>query len=132
MHGKSRAGLPPLAYRWPMEPSEPTQPARGSCPRCGKPPGLHWTHFLPSNTRGRVLKCDACGGGYDLSDGCRIAGLMGGLLGLGPSILLFGRIIGASHGSTPSVLAAIGVVIAGFAVGSLLLTWVTLRLVPKP
>ena len=131
--GKSGAGLPPLAYRWPMERPEPTPPpARGSCPRCGKPPGLRWTHFLPSNTRGRVLKCGACGGGYDLSDGCRIAGLMGGLLGLGPSILLFGRIVGVGHASTPSVVAATAVVIAGFAVGSALLTWVTLRLVPRP
>jgi hypothetical protein len=112
---------------------EPTPPrTRASCPRCGKPPGLRWTYLLPSNARGRVLKCRACDGGYDLSDGCRIAGLMGGLLGLGPSILLLGRIVAAGHGSAPSVIAGVAVVIGGFAFGSLLLTWVTLRLVPKP
>ena len=112
---------------------EPTPPrTRASCPRCGKPPGLRWTYFLPSNTRGRVLKCRACDGGYDLSDGCKIAGLMGGLLGLGPSILLFGRIVTAGHGSAPFVIAATAVVISGFTLGSLLLAWVSLRLVPKP
>jgi hypothetical protein len=116
-----------------MEGSEPTPPrTRAGCPRCGKPPGLRWTHFLPSNARGRVLKCQACGGGYDLSDGCRIAGLMGALLGMGPSILLFGRVVGAGHGSAISVIAGIAVVISGFALGSILLTWVSLRLVPKP
>lgn len=112
---------------------EPTPPrSRSSCPRCGKPPGLRWTYFLPSNTRGRVIKCDACGGGYDLSDNCKMAGLLGGLLGLGPSILLFGRIIAAGHGSAVSKIAATGVVIAGFMLGSMLLSWITLALVPKP
>jgi len=113
--------------------SEPPSPrSRSSCPRCGKPPGLRWTYFLPSNTRGRVIKCDACGGGYDLSDNCKMLGLLGGLLGLGPAILLFGRIVAAGHGSAPSVIAGTGVVIAGFALGSMLLTWISLGLVPKP
>ena len=113
--------------------AEPTPPRpRSSCPRCGKPPGLRWTYFLPSNTRNRVIKCDACGGGSDLSANCKMAGLLGGLLGLGPAILLFGRIIAAGHGSIASKIAATGVVIAGFALGSTLLAWITLSLVPKP
>ena len=113
--------------------AEPTPPRpRSSCPRCGKPPGLRWTYFLPSNTRNRVLKCDACGGGYDLSDNTKIAGLLAGLLSLGPSILLFGRIIAAGHGAAASKIAATGVVIAGFVLGSTLLSWITLKLVPKP
>jgi hypothetical protein len=112
--------------------AEPTPRSRSSCPRCGKSPGLRWTYFLPSNTRGRVIKCDACGGGYDLSDTCKIAGMLGGLLGLGPSVLLFGHIVAAGHGSAVSKIAATGVVIAGFMLGAILLSWITLALVPKP
>ena len=112
--------------------SEPTpSKSRFACPRCGKPTRLSWLYLLPSNTRNRVLKCQACGGGYDLADSTKIAGLMGGLVGLGPSILLFGRVVAAGHGSAPSVIAATGVVIAGFALGSLLVTLVSFRLVPK-
>ena len=87
---------------------------------------------MPSNTRNRVIKCQACDGGYDLSDNCKIAGLLGGLVGMGPSIFLFGRIVAAGHGSAPSVVAGTATVIAGFALGSILLTWITLALVPKP
>lgn len=107
------------------------QPSRASCPHCGKPPGLRWTHFLPSNARGRVLKCQACGGGYDLSDGCKMAGMMGALLGMGSAILLFGRIVKAGHASAPSKIAGTAVVIAGFALGSALVTWISLKLVRK-
>lgn len=112
-------------------PENPPQASRGSCPHCGKAPGLRWVHFFPSNARNRVFKCQACGGGYDLSDGCKMAGMMGALLGMGPAILLFGRIIQAGHGSAPSKIAGTGVVIAGFAIGSALVTWISLKLVRK-
>jgi hypothetical protein len=79
-----------------------------------------------------VIKCDACGGGYDLSDNCKMAGMLGGLLGLGPSILLFGRIIAAGHGSAASKIGATGVVIAGFMLGAIVVSWIALSLVPKP
>jgi hypothetical protein len=112
--------------------SEPAPtPSRASCPHCGKPPGLRWVHFFPSNARGRVFKCQACGGGYDLSDGCKMAGMLGALIGMGPAILLFGRIVKAGHGAGPYVVAGTAVVIGGFALGSALVTWISLKLVRK-
>ncbi|HXJ19332.1 MAG TPA: hypothetical protein VMT03_03795 [Polyangia bacterium] len=101
------------------------------CPHCGRPPGLRWYHLLPSNNRNRVLKCASCGGGYDLSDGAKIASMMGGFLGLGPSILLFGKIAKAGHGSAAATLTGTIVVAAAFALGSMLVASLALALVPK-
>jgi hypothetical protein len=113
--------------------SEATTPQkRGSCPRCGKPAGLRWWNFLPSSDRRRVLKCPSCGGTFDLSDGSKIASIMGGFLGMGPSIFLLGRITAAGHGSKPSIVLGTLVVAAGFGLGSIVVTWISLRLVSKP
>jgi len=112
-------------------PDAASTPSRFRCPHCGKPPGLRWTQFLPSNTRNREFTCRACGNAYDTSDACRMAGMMGALLGMGLSILLFGRIVKAGHGATPSVVAATAVVIAGFALGSVIVTWISFKLVRK-
>jgi hypothetical protein len=110
---------------------ETAPPSRAACSHCGKPPGLRWVAFLPSNARNRVFKCQACGGGYDLSDACKMAGMMGALLGMGPAILLFGWIVKTGHGSGLSKVAGTAAVIAGFALGSALVTWISLKLVRK-
>lgn len=104
---------------------------RGSCPHCGKPAGLRWWHLLPSSDRRRVLKCTSCGGTFDLSDGAKVASMMGGFLGMAPSIFLFGRIAAAGHGSKASIVLATAVVAGGFGLGSMLVAWISLRLVPK-
>jgi uncharacterized protein (DUF983 family) len=101
------------------------------CPHCGKPPGLRWYHLLPSNNRHRVLKCGACGGDYDLSDGAKIASMMGGFLGMGPAIVVFGKIARAGHGSAAASVAGTLIVAAAFALGSMLVATLALRLVPK-
>ncbi|MES1209286.1 MAG: hypothetical protein ABUS79_25390 [Pseudomonadota bacterium] len=103
-----------------------------ACPHCGKPPGLRWYHLLPSNNRNRVLKCVACGGAYDLSDGAKIASMMGGFLGMGPAILLFGKIARAGHGSAAATVAGTILVGAAFALGSMLVASLAMRLVAKP
>jgi hypothetical protein len=108
-----------------------TPKKRGSCPHCGKPAGLRWWNLLPSSDRRRLLKCPSCGGTFDLSDGAKVASMLGGFLGMGPAILLLGRITAAGHGSKPSIILGTLVVAGGFAFGSMLVTWISLRLVPK-
>jgi hypothetical protein len=106
--------------------------SKDSCPHCGKPVGLRWWDLLPSGVRNRTLKCQACGRGYDLSDGSKMAAMIGGLVALGPAILLFGRIIKAGHGSKVYLVAAMVEVMLAFGLASLALARITLRLVRKP
>src|SRR5260221_10051659 len=76
----------------------PRTGARNACPHCGKPPGLRWWYLLPTNNPRRVLKCVPCGGKYDLSDGSKTASIMGGLLGVGPAILILGKVVKFGRG----------------------------------
>src|SRR3954466_11767371 len=111
--------------------SEPNPGGRNACPHCGKPPGLRWWYLLPTNNSRRVLTCAQCNGGYDLSDASKIASIMGGLLGLGPAVLLLGRIVKFGNGSKVWVVVAPAAAAALFMTGSVLLGWLTARLVPK-
>ncbi len=105
---------------------------KDSCPHCGKPVGLSAWTLLPSNDRKRKLLCKVCGRQYDLSDSCKISSMMGGMLGMGLTVLLlFGRIVAAGHGSKVSIGLASGVVLLGFGLGALALARITLRLVRK-
>jgi hypothetical protein len=105
--------------------------ARNSCPHCGKPPGLRFWHLLPSGNSRRVFKCVQCGGQYDLSDTSKVASVMGGLLGIGPGIYALGKIVNRGHGSAVYTVAGTAAAAACFMAGSLLLAWITERLVPK-
>ena len=112
------------------------QPAAGSrdgCPHCGKAVGLRWWALMPSSDRRRRLTCQACGKHYDLSDSCKMSAMMGGMAGMGLTVLLlFGRIVAAGHGSKPYIGAASAVVLLGFGLGAAALARITLRLEPKP
>jgi hypothetical protein len=105
--------------------------ARKACPHCGKAPGLRWWYLLPSNNSRRVLTCVHCSGKYDSSDGSKTASIMGALLGTGPAILLLGKIVKHGHGSAVWVVAGTVAAAGVFMVASVLLAWLTLRLVPK-
>lgn len=111
--------------------SEPQPGARNVCPHCGKRPGLKWWYLLPSNNTRRVLKCVQCGGRYDLSDTSKIASIFGGLLGVGPAIIVLGKIVKYGHGQIAWIGAGTAVAAGIFMAGSLLLAWVTSRIVPK-
>ena len=111
--------------------SEPKPSRRLACPHCGKPPRLRWWYLLPTNNSRRVLTCAQCNGGYDLSDSSKVASIMGGLLGLGPAVLLLGKIVKYGHGSKVWVVVATAAAAALFMTGSVLLGWLTARLVPK-
>lgn len=108
----------------------PKAPAT-ACPHCGKPPGLRWWHMLPTNNPRRVLTCVQCGGKYDLSDASKTVAIMGALLGVGPAIVVVGKVAQYGHGQ--AVWAALGTA-AGAAVfiGVILLIGrITARLVAK-
>ena len=110
---------------------QPKAGARNVCPHCGKAPGLRWWYLLPSNNSRRVLTCAQCNGGYDVSDNSKIASIMGGLLGIGPAVLLLGQIVKYGHGSKLWIVAATAAAAVLFMTGSVLLGWLTARLVQK-
>jgi hypothetical protein len=113
--------------------SQPVARSKHSCPHCGKPVGLSLWNLLPSSDRRRTLKCRACGKQYDLSDGCKVSSMMGGMLGMGLTVfLLFGRIVAAGHGSKPYIGLASAVVLFGFGLGAIAVARMTLRLERRP
>jgi hypothetical protein len=91
---------------------------------------VRWTSLLPSNNRNRSFKCESCGGRYDVSDGSKVASILGGLVALGPGVLLFGKV--THGGSRISVVLGTVVIIAVFAAGSVLAGRLALGLVRKP
>jgi hypothetical protein len=115
--------------------SEPQLVARSkdSCPHCAKPVGLSSWNLVPSSDRRRQLRCRACGGHYDLSDGCKVSSMMGGMVGMGLTVfLLFGRIVAAGHGAKGYIALATAVVLLGFGLASIAAARMTLRLERKP
>ena len=95
--------------------------------------GLSWWTLVPSSDRGRKLKCQACGRQYDLSDATKVSSMMGGMVGMGLTVLLlFGRIVAAGHGSKGYIALATAVVLFGFGLGAVALARITLRLERKP
>ncbi len=111
---------------------QPVAPSKDSCPHCGKPVGLSLWTLLPSNDRNRKLTCKVCGRRYDLSDACKVSAMMGGMVGMGLTVLLlFGRIVAAGHGAKLYIALASAVVLLGFGLGALALARLTLRLERK-
>jgi hypothetical protein len=78
-----------------------------------------------------VFKCKHCGGGYDLSDGSKIASIMGALLGIGPGIYVLGKIVQRGHRSVLHTIVGTAAAAGLFMLGSLLLGWLTRKLVAK-
>jgi hypothetical protein len=103
-----------------------------TCPHCGKPVRVRWATLLPSNNRKRSFKCESCGQLYDVSDGSKVASILGGLVALGPGVLIFGKITRGQGGSSMSVALGTLAIIALFAAGSILAGRLTLGLVRKP
>jgi hypothetical protein len=111
--------------------AQESSPGKSDCPHCGKPVRVRWTSLLPSNNRNRSYKCEACGGLYDLSDGSKVASVLGGVVSMGPGVLLFGRLMQGRGGSVPSAILGTMVIIAVFAFGSILAGRLALGLVRK-
>ena len=115
-----------------MVTSPATTPSKDSCPHCGRTAGLDWWSLLPSRDNNRVLTCRSCGGHFDLANNCKMASIVGGMLGMAVGMFLpFQWIVRAGHGSKFSVLE--GIVAAALTIGlaSTTAARLTLRLEAK-
>jgi hypothetical protein len=72
-----------------------------------------------------------CNGKYDVSDVSKTASIMGALLGIGPAIMLVGKIVKYGRGATVWIVAGTAAAAALFMAGSVLLARLTLGLVAK-
>jgi hypothetical protein len=93
---------------------------------------VQWTSLLPSNNRKRAFKCESCGQLYDLSDGSKVASIMGGLIALGPGVLLLSKITRGHDGSPLWVGLGTLAIVVVFAAGSIFAGRLALGLVRKP
>jgi hypothetical protein len=111
----------------------PATRRKDACPHCGRSVGLPWWKLLPSRERNRVLTCSACGGHFDLTNGCKMASVMSGMVGMALAMAFpFQWIIKAGHASKASLLAgmAAAVIVVGLAVTAA--ARLTLSLEAKP
>lgn len=107
--------------------------AKDSCPHCGRPVGLSGWTLLPSRDNKRILTCKACGGHFDLSNACKMASMMGGMIGMAVAVAFpFGWIIRAGHGSKLFLLLGALVVAGGFCLASVTLARMALSLEARP
>jgi hypothetical protein len=112
--------------------SETTR-AKDACPHCGTSVGLSWWNLLPSRDNKRVMTCKACGGHFDLSNACKMAAVMAGMLGMVFAMFVpFEWIVKAGHGS--KIAIGEGIIVAALTVGLAATTAarLTLRLESKP
>jgi len=104
-------------------------PAKDACPHCGKSVGLTFWNLLPSRENNRFLVCKACGGHYDLSNGCRMTSILGGMVGMALAMAFpFQWIIKAGHASKGSVVAGIALAAVSIALASVAGARLTLAL----
>jgi hypothetical protein len=90
--------------------STETTRAKDACPHCGKSVGLSGWDLLPSRDNNRVLTCKACGGHFDLSNGCKMTSIIGGMTGMALAMSFpFQWIVRAGHASKLSIAAGIAV-----------------------
>jgi hypothetical protein len=112
--------------------SPATTRAKDACPHCGKSVGLDWWQLLPSRDNNRVLTCRACGGHFDLSNACKMASIVGGMLGLAFAMFFpFKWIVGAGHGSKLSIVEGIAVAALVIGLAATTVARLTLQLEPK-
>ena len=93
-----------------------TTRSKDACPHCAKSVGLSWWDLLPSRDNNRILTCRACGGHFDLSNACKMASIVGGMLGMALGMFFpFVWIVKAGHSSKISIIE--GIAAAALAVG---------------
>ena len=89
---------------------------KDACPHCGKSVGLTIWNLLPSRDNNRSFVCIACGGRYDLTNGCRMMSILAGMLGMALAMAFpFQWIVTAGHASKGSI--ATGILVAGVSIG---------------
>jgi hypothetical protein len=96
--------------------STETTRAKDACPHCGKSVGLSRWDLLPSRENNRVLTCKACGGHFDLSNGCKMTSIIGGMVGMALAMAFpFQWIVRVGHASKLSIAA--GIAVAAVSIG---------------
>ena len=110
-----------------------TTAAKDACPNCGRSLGLVWWDLLPSRDNKRFFTCKGCGGHLALSNSCKMASVVGGMLGMALGMFLpFEWIVRGGHGSKTSIIE--GIAVAALTVGFAATTAarLTLQLESKP
>jgi hypothetical protein len=96
--------------------SSETTRAKDACPHCGKSVGLSWWNLLPSRENNRILVCKACGGHFDLANGCKMTSIIGGMAGMALGMAFpFQWIVRAGHASKGSIV--LGIAAAALLIG---------------
>ena len=112
--------------------SRETTRAKDACPHCGRSVGLTFWNLLPSRENNRLLVCKACGGHYDLSNGCRMTSILGGMVGMALAMAFpFQWIVKAGHASKGSIAAGILLAALSIALASVTAARLTLALEAK-
>jgi hypothetical protein len=94
----------------------PETKPKDACPHCGKSVGLSVWSLVPSRDNNRFLVCKACGGHYDLTNGCKMMSILAGMLGMAMAMAgPFQWLLRAGHASKGSIAA--GIVVAGLSIG---------------
>ena len=92
-----------------------------------------WWDLLPSRDNRRFFTCKACGGHFALSNFCKMASIVGGMLGMAFGMFFpFEWIVKAGQGSKTSIIE--GIAVAALTVGFAATTAarLTLQLESKP
>jgi hypothetical protein len=90
---------------------------------------LSWWALLPSRDNKRAFTCKACGGHFDLSNACKMASVIGGMLGMALAMSFpFQWIVQAGHGSKASIFEGIAVVALAIGLASTAVARLALRL----
>ena len=109
-----------------------TTHSKDACPHCKKSVGLSWWDLLPSRDNNRILTCKACGGHFDLSNACKMASIVGGMLGMALGMFFpFEWIVKACQGSKTSVVEGIAVAAVVVGLAATAAARLTLRLESK-
>ncbi len=93
-----------------------TKRKKDACPHCGRSVGLVWWDLLPSLDNKKFFICKGCGGRYQLSNACKMASVMAGMVGMALGMFFpFQWLVSAGHGSKLSVVE--GIVAAALTLG---------------
>jgi hypothetical protein len=93
---------------------------------------LVWWDLLPSRDNKKFFICKACGGRFELSNACKMASVMGAMLGMALGMFFpFQWIVKAGHGTKISVVEGIAAAVLTVGFASTTAARLTLRLESK-
>ena len=94
--------------------------------------GFVWWDLLPSRDNKKFFICKSCGGRFELSNACKMASVMGAMLGMVLGMFFpFQWIVRAGHGTKLSIVEGVAVAVLTVGFASTTAARLTLRLEPK-